>query len=90
MHERAERVVTALLDEIQRAVKLARLRGGEPREAQPVESLAQDGDVLEPLRPTHFECRVERPTETMKLWGAIDASGALLLQGIEVEPRASS
>jgi hypothetical protein len=94
MHDRAERVVTALLDEIKRGVKLARLHGNEPREAQPVESFAHDRDAIPALRPTHFDCRVELPSaqsiETIKLWGEVDASGALLVQGMEVESRANS
>jgi hypothetical protein len=94
MHERSERIVTALLDDFRRGVKLARLRGAEPREAQPVESFAQDRDGLPALRPTHFDCKVELPIaqsiETIKLWGEVDASGALIIQGMESESRSSS
>ncbi|UQA54908.1 hypothetical protein [Polyangium aurulentum] len=94
MHERSERMVTALLDDIRRGVKLARVPGGEPREAQPVGSFAQERDALPALLPTHFECRVELPIaqaiETIKLWGELDPSGALVLQGMEVESRSSS
>jgi hypothetical protein len=100
MHDRTERIVTALLDDIKRGVMLARLHGREPREAQPVESFARDRDVRPALRPTHFDCRIEIPIarregteaedfETIKLWGELDASGAVLVQGIEVEPRVS-
>ncbi|MDI1483994.1 hypothetical protein [Polyangium sp. y55x31] len=95
MQERVERMVTAVLDEIERGLALARVPARELSGAQQVERFHSS------LRPTHVVCTFEWPIAAqdraepgplmvVKISIEIDASGVPRLHGVTAEaPHAS-
>ncbi|MDI1443844.1 hypothetical protein [Polyangium sp. 6x1] len=96
MERRIERIVTAVVGEIERGLAIALQRGGEPHAGQQVESFEEESDAsLSRLWPTHFECMIDMPRNraapaervTLKVWGEFERSGAPRLEGVAfVEP----
>ncbi|MDC0748686.1 hypothetical protein [Polyangium mundeleinium] len=90
MQERVERMVTAVLHEIERGLALVRVPARELSGAQQVERFRSN------LRPTHVVCTFEWPIAEkeraelgplllVKMSIEIDASGVPRLQGVTAE-----